>query len=83
MILFREQKTLENKLKRIHVNRLSFSKKKPWKNIKDCSNLLTVLCPERILDTEANFNVFSLLLETQIRVDSSCVEHKRNFNKYG
>lgn len=40
---------------------------------------LTVLCPERILDTEVNFKVFSLLLETQIRVDSSCGDQKRNY----
>jgi len=61
-----------------------FSKKKNLeKKKKDFLKLLTVLCPERILDTEANFKVFSLLLETQIRVDSSCVEQRRNFNKYG
>jgi hypothetical protein len=38
----------------------------------------TVLCPERILDTEASFKLFSWLLETQIRVDSSCRPYERN-----
>lgn len=32
---------------------------------------LTVLCPGMILDTEANFKLFSPLLEIQTRDDSS------------
>jgi hypothetical protein len=45
-------------------------------------NALTVLWPERILDTEASFKLLSLLFETQTRVDSSCREKKRNLYKY-
>ena len=89
MVLLGEQKTLENQLNRIHVNSLVFFWEKKVKMNPEkefffsFQNVLTVLWPERILDTEASFKLLSLLFETQIRVDSSCGENKRKLCKYG
>lgn len=86
MVLFREQKTLKNQLNKIHVNSLVFfrakkAKMNPKKGFFFFKTVLTVLWPERILDTEASFKLLSLLFETQIRVDSSCGEKERNLCK--